>query len=367
MLRELTIENYRCFEKLHVKDLAQVNLIVGKNNVGKTSFLEAVYLYVSHGGPKEFLALLSARELTYEPIIYSEEISANNYYPLDNIFRISNHNPQQSKNFSIDSDNIFKLEASLAKWDGNRQELTSKLRPGFQLEFLISRKDNPHAFPREVVVFVLSPTMILDSASFSIPVLEDFDQNTFAKPHHLIDARGLGFEALRKLWDEIILTSEEDEVKEAMKILVKDLDRIGFVGNQHSLSGIKIRLKGQSNPIPLSSFGDGMRRILGIAVSLSNAKSGYLIIDEIDTGLHYKAQTDMWRVVLETAKRLDVQVFASTHSWDCISAFQSAMEEMDDPSIGKLIRLDARGDQLRAVEYKAEELEIAVSHGIEVR
>jgi hypothetical protein len=258
MLRELTIENYRCFEKLHVKDLAQVNLIVGKNNVGKTSFLEAVYLYVSHGGPKEFLELLSARELTYEPIIYSEEISANNYYPVDNIFRVSNQNPQQSKNFSIDSDNLFKLEASLAKWDGNRQELTSKLRPGFQLEFLISRKDNPHAFPREVVVFVLSPTMILDSASFSIPVLEDFDQNTFAKPHHFIDARGLGFEALRKLWDEIILTPEENHLEDAMKILEPRLEKIGFVSRQSSLSSIKIRIKGDSTPIPLSSLGDGM-------------------------------------------------------------------------------------------------------------
>jgi predicted ATP-dependent endonuclease of OLD family len=367
MLRELTIENYRCFEKLHVKDLAQVNLIVGKNNVGKTSFLEAVYLYVSHGGPKEFLELLSARELTYEPIIYSEEISANNYYPVDNIFRVSNQNPQQSKNFSIDSDNLFKLEASLAKWDGNRQELTSKLRPGFQLEFLISRKDNPHAFPREVVVFVLSPTMILDSASFSIPVLEDFDQNTFAKPHHFIDARGLGFEALRKLWDEIILTPEENHLEDAMKILEPRLEKIGFVSRQSSLSSIKIRIKGDSTPIPLSSLGDGMRRLMGIAMSLAVSKSGYLVIDEIDMGLHYKVQESMWRLVLETAKRLNVQVFATTHSWDCIAAFQSAMEEMEDPTIGKLIRLDARGDELRAIEYDAEDLEVAVSHGIEVR
>jgi ABC-type branched-subunit amino acid transport system ATPase component len=183
----------------------------------------------------------------------------------------------------------------------------------------------------------------------------------------LIESRGLGFTALRRFWDEVNLTPEEDDVVKAMQLFEPRIQRIGLVSRPHSINAIKLRLLDESHPIALSRVGDGMRRLFGIAMALSVSKSGYLIIDEIDTGLHYNAQTDMWRLVLETAKRLNVQVFATTHSWDCIAAFQSAMEEMEDPTIGKLIRLDARGDQLRAVEYKAEELEIAVSHGIEVR
>lgn len=46
MLRDLTIQNYRCFQELKIDDLARANLIVGGNNTGKTSWLEASYLYI---------------------------------------------------------------------------------------------------------------------------------------------------------------------------------------------------------------------------------------------------------------------------------------------------------------------------------
>jgi predicted ATPase len=171
----------------------------------------------------------------------------------------------------------------------------------------------------------------------------------------------------RRFWDEVNLTPEEDDVVKAMQLLEPRIQRIGLVSRPSSINAIKLRLLGEPHPIPLSRLGDGMRRLFGIAIALTVSKSGYLIIDKIDTGLHYNAQTDMWRLVLETAKRLNVQVFATTHSWDCIAAFQSAMEEMEDPTIGKLVRLDARSNQLRAIEYDAEDLEVTVSHGIEVR
>jgi predicted ATP-dependent endonuclease of OLD family len=83
-------------------------------------------------------------------------------------------------------------------------------------------------------------------------------------------------------------------------------------------------MRGQRDPIPLGSMGDGMRRILTLAMCAVNVENGFLLIDEIDTGLYYEVQADMWRLILETAQRLDVQVFATTHSWDCVSAFQEA-------------------------------------------
>ncbi|MBC6421207.1 MAG: AAA family ATPase [Hormoscilla sp. SP5CHS1] len=59
MLRDITIENYRCFKDFTITGLAPVNLIVGSNEIGKTSFMEAVYLLVNHRKPESLLSLLS--------------------------------------------------------------------------------------------------------------------------------------------------------------------------------------------------------------------------------------------------------------------------------------------------------------------
>ena len=114
-------------------------------------------------------------------------------------------------------------------------------------------------------------------------------------------------------------------------------------------------------------MGEGIYRILTIAMYLVTAENKVLLVDEIETGLHYEAQTDMWRLILETAKELNVQVFATTHSWVCIAAFQEALSQVEDSSIGKLFRLDSKYGKLRAVEYDAEDLDVAVNKGIEVR
>jgi AAA domain, putative AbiEii toxin, Type IV TA system/AAA domain len=367
MLRELTIENYRCFEKLHVKDLAQVNLIVGKNNVGKTSFLEAVYLYVSKADPKALLEILSAREQTYEQLLQGGDSPTTHHYQVGDLFHVDRHTQKSQDYFLIESD--LKLRAdvhhlSLVFQFGNALidfSQPTPLQPSNSADWrLVSLGLEGNLSDSQPII--LSQSFLHDHIDQSKIAAE---KSKYA--YCLIENRGLGFTALRRFWDEVNLTPEEEDVVKAMQLLEPRIQRIGLVSRPNSINAIKLRLLDEANPISLSRLGDGMRRLFGIAMALSVSKSGYLIIDEIDTGLHYNAQIDMWRLVLETAKRLNVQVFATTHSWDCIAAFQSALEEMEDPTIGKLIRLDARGEKLRAVEYKAEELEIAVSHGIEVR
>jgi AAA domain, putative AbiEii toxin, Type IV TA system len=366
MLRELTIENYRCFDRLQVKDLAQVNLIVGKNNVGKTSFLEAVYLYVSKADPKALLEILSAREQTYEQLLQGGDFPTTHHYQVGDLFHVDRHTQKSHEHFLIQSD--VKLRADI-----------SHLALNFQLGDAFIDFSDPKPLHLGDTDWSLMNIRLEENLADSQPTipsqsffLASTNQQKIASekakyPYCLIESRGLGFTALRRFWDEVNLTPEEEDVVKAMQLLEPRIQRIGLVSRPNSINAIKLRLRNESNPVSLSRLGDGMRRLFGIAMALSVTKSGYLVIDEIDTGLHYNVQTDMWRLVLETAKRLNVQVFATTHSWDSISAFQSALEAMEDPTIGKLIRLDARGEKLRAVEYKAEELEIAVSHGIEVR
>jgi predicted ATP-dependent endonuclease of OLD family len=102
-------------------------------------------------------------------------------------------------------------------------------------------------------------------------------------------------------------------------------------------------------------------------MAIVTLKNGFLLVDEIETGLYYETQTDMWRLILEIAQQLNVQVFATTHSWDCISAFKEALDQLEDRSVGKLFRLSRKGENIRAVDYPAEKLSVAVRQNIEVR
>ena len=106
--------------------------------------------------------------------------------------------------------------------------------------------------------------------------------------------------------------------------------------------------------------------MFGIALALVNARDGILLVDKIESGLHYSVQADMWRLVFETARRLNIQVFATTHSWDCIQGFQQAAQE-DEQSAGFLVRLGRRQGNVVATVYSEEELAIVTREQIEVR
>ena len=100
-------------------------------------------------------------------------------------------------------------------------------------------------------------------------------------------------------------------------------------------------------------------------MSVVNCEDVWVLNDEIDNGLHYTVQKQLWGVVVDLAAKLNVQVFATTHSSDCISSFGkvACMNE----SAGKYIRLEYRAGSVRAVEYDAGELEIVAAQNIEIR
>ena len=109
-----------------------------------------------------------------------------------------------------------------------------------------------------------------------------------------------------------------------------------------------------------------MQRMLGIILALVNAKDGMLLIDEIENGIHYSIQQELWQLIFQLAHRLNVQVFATTHSWDCIEGFQKAAQE-DVQEEGMVIRLSLKGEEVIATLFDERKLAIATREQIEVR
>ena len=127
-----------------------------------------------------------------------------------------------------------------------------------------------------------------------------------------------------------------------------------------------LKLRGVDPVLPIGTLGEGAWRMLGLALALAAAKGGVLLIDEIDTGLHYTVMEKMWQLVLETATRLDVQVFATSHSRDCYESLAAiaAPNASEDRRI-TIQRIDPAHE--RAVLFTEQDILNAAKRGIEVR
>lgn len=170
------------------------------------------------------------------------------------------------------------------------------------------------------------------------------------------------------LWDNIALTDLEPEIIKAMKAVSEDIQAISMIGGD--VRGARARTviaksARYPTPVPLKTFGDGVNRLFGIILSLCSARNGVLLVDEIENGLHYSIQTGIWRTIFRLAGDLNVQVFATSHSWDCIRAFQEAASE--SPENGMLVRLSKRGETVVPTLFSEDELKIVTRDQIEVR
>lgn len=361
MIRSLSIENYRLFRDFRINELAPVNLCVGKNNTGKTSFLEAVGL-LAHLTQREadidsFLALLlHILKIRGEVGTLDENNRRTNVYELRHIF------PGHRLGNKQQVDEAIKMEVP----DPNSPASALRIR----LEWKQDSPNGKSGLPEKLLVLSAN-----ESVNFKLTVTSDGDYvdrslkgNRLAKlagqnVHFITTYQSLNRDYVAHMWDRIQLTPREDHVIRMLQILEPRIERIAF---KTADSGILVKLTGKE-PVPLGSLGNGLNRIFDLALSLVSATDGYLFVDEIDTGLHYRAITDLWRLVFEAAQRLNVQVFATTHSWDCIESFAEAMALQEDEDIGALFRLQRANEQIKAIRYSADELQVATREEIEVR
>lgn len=151
-----------------------------------------------------------------------------------------------------------------------------------------------------------------------------------------------------------------------MKLLVPDLDSIVFLTSDNTGSGIRIGLRNDRRRLPIGAYGDGMRQLLALRLSFVGASNGVLLIDEIDAGLHWTVMEDVWQLVVEVAKHLNVQVFATTHSFDCIRGLGSLLRNHpkleDQVCLQRVTRLLSK-----AVYLQADQIRVVVEQDIEVR
>lgn len=284
------IHKYRRLTKISINKLAQVNIFVGGNNMGKTSILEAVFLSSQLNNLSAFLLIEKYRnkdenDNRLNPNWINQSFTED--IEIESVF----NNFQSGINISIDQteDDIDKA--------GYISTIFSEAK--IKDDILES---NLHLYNNKDADLRFTKSATLCQATFTSPYKSN---SSLLKKAH-------AFAVERKYFDEIISFIRENLDEHIEKVDLINIDNeTRFVVTSSSLH----------DAIEITKYGEGLQRVFEIALLMVYSQNGIICIDEIDSAIHKKLLINFTSFIQELANKFNVQVFLTTHSKECIDAF----------------------------------------------
>lgn len=377
-MKSLYIKNYKLFEELTISKFSRVNLIWGLNNTGKSTILEAISLYANKGRLSELYKILKTR---------GEDVSA-----LQGIREVSIHDELNSflpliTNYSIELLSREGLTIGESRTDGTSLRL--KLVKRYRIPSGRDSSESIDAYKIKTIPYYEEPEEITFEDCFpalkaeTVPESESYyiqfsgrglQPNPLKRaldtvPCKYMTCRSSQFDDIDELWNAISMTDYEKYVLDALRIIEPGIARFNVLSEKKTSSRPEfipyVLLENNDRKMRLSAMGDGINRVMMIVLSLINCRNGYFLLDEFENGLHYTVQLKLWKIIFELAEKLNVQVFVTTHSNDCIGSFSKVALQKND---GIAIRLDRMMTGIKSQLYEnMDDLFFAMQSGIELR
>ena len=360
--QSVTIERFRALQSFSVDGIGRVNLITGKNNTGKSSFLEGLRVVATDAELGALQEMLRARE-EYADLSDDPSERRATQYLVSALFHGFPDLSTKTEPLVISTTRgSYEASVSLSvSWFSRDRNSEGNL------QFTERAPDDPEGS---------ASLVITSSGSIRVYGLDDL-RDRWSLRSRPSKSSGVGCcfvdpysggrtTELGELWDGIALTDDEGGIVDALRVIDPHVSKVTMVGGDvRGRRRAIVRTAKIASPVPLRSFGDGMNRLFSIILNLVNSRDKLLLIDEFENGLHHSVQLDAWRIVFRLAHSLDIQVFATTHSWDTIETFLKAARET--PETGVLIRMTRRGEDIIPTVFTEDEVAIATRERIEVR
>ncbi len=372
-MKSLSIKNYKNLRDLKIDSLSKVNLIVGMNNSGKSTLLEAISIYAANGDISQLKRILELRGLTTRYHSEEDRVEEKELFNFLTLYSGMNAALFEKDPIKIEVQKLNEYSSiSIRIVDIAEERITDS-----EGETSIRRRiiEEPVADLFDVMNIVKGLSVYNnDDLTYmymfrNIRYRGQYINKKFSCEHILTS--NISSKDNPKYYDNIALSELEKELIDALNIIEPNIEAINFLKDTKHSSPIRednrvpiVVFKGSAQRYRLSTMGDGINRILTIILAMLNCKDGVFLVDEFDNGLHYSVQTKLWKMIYRLAESLNIQVFATTHSDDCIKSFIEADEKGD----GKLIRLENRGGDITVVEFNDKErLVFAINNDVEVR
>lgn len=374
MLTTITLDGFRSFRHYAVEGLGRVNLFLGGNNCGKTSLLEAIEFLVSKGEPS---VLLRASDNRGEQSPISEPATPARLWTTNvtHLFHGHDFDPESGKQIEIVGTHGY-------------GPITVRVRPLTQDERRVGDEYplEPRAYDLPLgleiggsslhpdPVFAIGRDGVLRSRRRlgTEPPME----RKRPAPIRFFAPRSLSASDIRRMWDIVQMEGRESEFLDIVRVVEPDLESLHFLVRDLSVSpqtgaaspatGILSRLRDHDRRVPLGVLGDGTHQLLALSLSLIEAADGFLLADGLDNNLHWTVMRDLWTALVEASRRSSVQIFATTQSLDGLRGLAALYRK--DPELASevtVFKMDRRLPQ--AVRLSADNVDAAVTHGIEIR
>lgn len=340
-IKDLKFSNFKCFKKLEVANIKRVNLIGGKNNIGKTSFMEGIELFTSSSDSLDLAFNI------YEMMKRRQSnIRRERYFELDFIHENSSKVELiiNSKKISIE---YIEEVAEKAEDLFSEENLSIQYQPS--IKFSINNEIKTIAIDR----LVYRPNLIRRERYDTIKSKVNFVTST------ITDEREIAI-----FYGKLIDLNKESFIDNSLKLFDENIISLKQKATERDMV-LKVSLANRELPVLLSSLGEGLNRYIAILCAIWASKDGYLFIDEIENGIHYKNYEKLWNIVFEASKMANCQIFITTHSIECINAFNE-MNKNDDGSYFEFYR-NKKTDLITTKQRDNNQLKYGLTHGREIR
>jgi predicted ATPase len=366
MLKSLKITNFRCFEEFDLQQLGRVNLLVGKNNTGKTSILEALHILSSPYSLNPFLDIIDCRG----EYSLNEKDSNRAILKVNHLFHGYQTEDKMCFHVSGFDDKNSKVKFSFRTTDRPADMIVGRTSKKYDRWQIFNTDDNLYMGDNYLLEWEdassIKSVIILPS-NISIYRMKSMSPEYIIRSQ-LVSLVSSDSKTVIKHFNEIVLTPQEEILYESLRTIEPGIERIAPISDQgysdRRNGGFVVSINKQR--VPIGSMGYGIWRMLEITLAMVNIPGGTLLIDEIDTGLHFSVMVDLWKLICKTAEKLDIQVFATTHNSDCWKSLAEVANSDDIASDDITIHRIERGKKASIV-FNEQEMAIAADRDIEVR
>jgi len=361
MYQSFEIRNFRCFGELTISNLEKVNLVAGVNNVGKTALLEALFFHCGAYNPGLAVKIDAFRGID----LIKVEIPKKVQTPWDSLFSGFDSSMRVEL---IGKNDLTGLRVIRLKLIHQPQELAK-----------IARFVEHGPEKSQIISLSMEAAQVLE--------LEYEEQGKHGEHYLILDQKGLRTDPLfpppppfpafflaarfrippteeAELFGKLEIIGQQEVLLNPLRVIEPRLQRLAVVVTR----GVPMLHGdiGLDRLVPLPVMGEGMDRLASLILHIGNAPNGIVLIDEMENGLHHSILSKVWRAIGEVARQFNTQVFATTHSLECIMAAHKAFTESEHYDF-RLHRLERAKETIQAVTYDQETLEAAIETGLEVR
>ena len=360
MIRKLSIENFRGFQHIDMNDLTRVALVSGRNNIGKSSLLEGLFLMMDHAAADSFGKLSSFRNSL---VTGSTTLWGPLFLNMDTSKHIHIRFMDESKWARLE---YWKDENYLPQnVNGISEDTLVQFRTALKNDYALSFSYKEGGIGRmiedyhELCHFSLNNVgSIMREISTNLPGNE---VKTQISTQYLNSVFSRSTDNLLSSIGRYELEGKKSEILDIIRELDPSIEDIITVAPQ-GVPQLYIKMGGKT--IPLQYSGDGTIKLLNVCVAMLERENGLVLIDELETGFHYSMYGKLWNIIEKISKKSNCQVIATTHSYELISAVS---ENFDDKDAFSYYRMGRRNDGVTLFRYDFDLLDHALASDMEVR